>query len=152
VNGETKETPPETSSATSPSEVIARNLNSLFKEDKRPDGRKFTNQDVAESVTRVTGDTCHRTWIAKLRSGKVAAPDLFRLDAVAEFFGRTRADLVSVEDPVEPSPDLRRLTSLVERLEAHRVDLALLASLDPEDVRLVGILVRRLAFTLPSLE
>jgi hypothetical protein len=150
VNGETKAAPPETSSATSSSEVIARNLNAWFNEDKRPDGRKITNQDVAKYVTRVTGDTCHRTWIAKLRGGKVTAPELVRLDAVAEFFGRTRADLVGVEDPVVPSHDLRRLTSVVERLEAHRVDLAQLASLEPEDVRLVGILVRRLANKRPS--
>lgn len=101
MNGETNETPPETSSATSPSEVIARNLNALFNEDKRPDGRKVTNQEVAEYVTRATGHPCHRTWIAKLRGGKVTAPDLVRLDTVAGFFGRTRADLVGVEDPVE---------------------------------------------------
>lgn len=125
--------------------MIARNVNALFNQDKRRDGRKVTNQDVAEYVTRVTGDTCHRTWIAKLRRAKVTAPDLVRLDAVAEFFDHTRADLVSVEDSVEPSHDLRGLASLAERLEAHGVELAQLASLDPDDIRLVSILVRRLA-------
>jgi hypothetical protein len=136
--------PPVTSSAMSPVQVIARNLSALLDQAKRAAGRKVTDQDVAEYVTRVTGRTCHRTWIGKLRGAKVVAPDIVRLDAVAEYFGRTRADLVGVEHPVEPSHDPDGLSSLAERLEAHGVDLAQLASLDPEDIRLVGTLVRRL--------
>lgn len=128
----------------SPVEVIARNLNALFDQEKRSGGRKVTNQDVAEHVTRITGRTCHRTWIAKLRRAKVTAPDIVRLDAVAEFFGHAQVDLVGVDHTAEPSHDPGGLSSLATRLEAHGVDLAQLASLEPEDVWLVGILVRRL--------
>ena len=135
-----------TSPPESPAEVIARNLNALFDQNKRSDGRKITNQDVAKYVTHVTGHTCHRTWIAKLRDAKLTAPDLVRLDAVAKFFGHTRTDLVNAEDRDEPSHDhLRGLASLAERLETHGVNLAQLASLDPDDLRQVSILVRRLA-------
>lgn len=124
---------------------IARNLNALFTQRKRAEGRKVTNQEVASYVTRVTGDTCHRTWIAKLRRAKLPAPDLARLDAVAAFFGHTRADLVPVADRDEQSGCLCGRGDLAERLKAHGVDLAQLTSLAPDDIRRVGILVRRLA-------
>jgi hypothetical protein len=138
------ETPLETSPPAA-TEVVARNLNALFTQHKRPGGRKVTNQKAAEYVTRVTGDTCHRTWIGKLRGAKLTAPDLVRLDAVAAFFGHTRADLVTVADRHEQSDHRCGHGGLVERLEAHGVDLAQLASLAPDDIRRVSILVRRLA-------
>lgn len=126
-------------------EVIADNLNALFTQHKQAEGRKVTNQEVASYVTRVTGDTCHRTWIAKLRGAKLTAPDTARLDAVAAFFGHTRADLVPVADRDERSGCLCGRGGLAERLRAQRVDLGQLASLAPDDIRRVGILVRRLA-------
>jgi hypothetical protein len=125
--------------------VIARNLNALFDQNKRSDGRKITNHQVAEYVTHVTGHTCHRTWIARLRDAKLTAPNLVRLDAVAELFGHTRTDLVSVEDRDEPSRELRGLARLAECLETHGVNLAQLASLNPDGLRQVSILIRRLA-------
>jgi hypothetical protein len=79
------ETPLGTSPPETPTEVIARNLNALFTQYKRAEGRKVTNQEVADYLTRVMGYTCHRTWIAKLRGAKLTAPDLVRLDAVAAF-------------------------------------------------------------------
>jgi hypothetical protein len=134
-----------TSPSAAPAEVIARNLNALFTQHKRPDGRKVTNGEVAEYVTGVTGDTCHRTWIAKLRGARLTTLDLVRLDAVAAFFGHTRVDLVTVADRYEPSSHLCGLAGDAKRLEAHGVDLAQLASLAPDDIRRVGILVRRFA-------
>ena len=134
-----------TSLSAAATEVIARNLNELFTQRKWAEGRKVTNQEVASYVTRVTGDTCHRTWIAKLRGAKLPAPDLARLDAVAAFFGHTRADLVPVADRDEQSGCLCGHGGLAERLKTYQVDLAHLASLAPDDIRRVGILVHRLA-------
>jgi hypothetical protein len=134
-----------TSLGTSPTAVIARNLNAPFIQRKRAEGRKATNEEVADYVTRVTGDTCHRTWIAKLRAAKLTAPNLVRLDAVAAYFGHTRAELVTVADRHEPSDHWCGRGRLAKRLEDHGVDLAQLASLTPDDIQQVGILVRRLA-------
>jgi hypothetical protein len=136
---------PDRSLPATATEVIAHNLNALFIQRKQAKGRKVTNQEVASYVTRVTGDTCHRTWIAKLRHAKLTAPDLARLDAVAAFFGHTRADLMPAADRDERSGCLCGRGGLAERLEAHGVDLAQLASLAPDDIRQVGILVHRLA-------
>jgi hypothetical protein len=133
------------SSPATSTEVIAGNLDKLFSEKKASEGRKATNQQVAEYVTRITGNTCHRTWIAKLRGGKVTAPNLDRLDAVAAFFGHTRTDLMTVADRHEPADQLWRLGGVAERLKNLGIDLAQLASLAPDDIRHISVLVRRLA-------
>lgn len=124
---------------------IARNLNNLFNQNKRADGRKHTNEDVAAHVTKATGEVCHRTWVAKLRDGK-ALLEPARLDAVADYFGRTSNYLRGEEDE-DPATvrELREIATIASSLDAQGVRLRQLHDLDPEDLHLVRDLVGRLA-------
>lgn len=127
------------------SEEIAHNLNTLFDDYRREHGRKLTNEEVADHVTRATGQKVHRTWIGKLRDAEVAAPDPARLDAVADFFGRTREYLLGVEDDVKILRELREVADLAGQVEAKGISMRQLAALEPEDTDLVLSLLRNLA-------
>lgn len=124
---------------------IARNLNDLFDQNRRADGRKHTNEEVADHVTEVTGVVCHRTWVSKLREAR-AMLEPARLDAVAGFFGRTSNYLRGEEDE-DPTTvrELREIATIANALDAQGVRLRQLHDLDPEDLHLVRDLVGRLA-------
>jgi transcriptional regulator with XRE-family HTH domain len=126
-------------------EEIAHNLNALFDDYRRAHGRKLPNEEVADHVTRITGQKVHRTWIGKLRDGEVAAPDPARLDAVADFFGRTREYLLGIEDDVKILRELRETADLADQVEAKGISMRQLADLEPDDTDLVLNLLRNLA-------
>lgn len=134
-----------TRSSPASAEEIAHNLNALFDDYRRAHGRKLTNEEVAAHVTRTTGERVHRTWIGKLRDAEVAAPDPARLDAVADYFGRTREYLLGIEDDVKILRELRETADLVDQVEAKGIELRQLANLEPEDTDLVLNLLRNLA-------
>jgi hypothetical protein len=122
-------------------------LNELFAANKRADGRKYTNTDVAAYVSTVTGRVCSRKWVARVRDGEAPKLDLDRLDAVAAFFSTTGGYLLGDEDDATQARDREEdhaIATLAKELDAKGVRLRQLGRLEPEDLDLVGDLIQRL--------
>lgn len=54
---------------------------------RRPDGKMYTLEDIAEGVRTYTGDTCSKQYIGDLLSGKYTAPTQPKIEGIAHFFG-----------------------------------------------------------------
>jgi transcriptional regulator with XRE-family HTH domain len=54
---------------------------------RRPDGRMYTLEEIAEGVRTHTGDTCSKQYIGDLLSGKYTAPTRTKIEGLAHFFG-----------------------------------------------------------------
>ena len=132
----------ETSAAT-PADEVARRLNKLFADIKRSDGRKHTDEEVADHVKQVTGKPCSRYWISQLRHGKVSKPDLDRLAAIAGFFDVSPAYFHDDDYARGVFEDLETAVAIKE-LEAHGVHLRELVQLDPADLGFIRNMIERL--------
>jgi transcriptional regulator with XRE-family HTH domain len=95
----------EQSAPATPAEVVAERLKSLFDEYKRVNGRKATDQQVADHVRDETGKPCSRHWVRDLRDAANRAPDLTKLEAVAGFFGVSRGYLFDDRDTATMADD-----------------------------------------------
>jgi transcriptional regulator with XRE-family HTH domain len=130
--------------ATTPADEVARRLNKLFADIKRPDRRKHTDEELAEHVRQVTGKSCSRYWIGQLRAGKIGKPDLGRLAAIADFFDVSPAYFHDDAYAEGVAEDLETAAALKE-LEAHGVHLRELVQLDPADLGFIRNMIERLA-------
>ena len=72
---------------------IAAVVNRLFETHRRPNGKEYTNQDVADGL----GGAIHPSTISKIRNGQVADPRRNALMLLCKFFG---------ESPLVFFPDL----------------------------------------------
>lgn len=54
---------------------------------RRPDGKMYTLEEIAEGVRCYTGDTCSKQYIGDLLSGKYTAPTQPKIEGIAHFFG-----------------------------------------------------------------
>jgi transcriptional regulator with XRE-family HTH domain len=54
---------------------------------RRPDGKMYTLEEIAEGVRSYTGDTCSKQYIGDLLSGKYTAPTQPKIEGIAHFFG-----------------------------------------------------------------
>lgn len=136
-------TPAETPAET-PADEVARRLNTLFADIKRPDGRKHTDEEVANHVRDVTGQRCSRYWVSQLRHGKVGKPGLDRLAAIADFFDVKPGYFHDDAYARGVAEDLETVAAIKE-LEAHGVHLRELAQLDPADLGFIRNMIERLA-------
>lgn len=134
-------------------EIIARNLDRLFRERRAAEGRKVPREDVADYASGIVGSPVNRVWVSKLLNGEVVAPDPTRLDAVARFFGKTAAwlraenpDLLEGDDARgKVVEEWREIAAMVDDLGAQGVNLRQLHDLRPEDLGVVRTLIERLA-------
>ena len=65
---------------------LAGRLNHVFATVRRPDGREYSNEQVAQAVADV-GVTISQSYIWQLRKGKKSNPTLKHLQALGDFFG-----------------------------------------------------------------
>jgi transcriptional regulator with XRE-family HTH domain len=54
---------------------------------RRPDGKVYTLEEIAEGVRTYTGDTCSKQYIGDLLSGKYTAPTKPKIEGIAHVFG-----------------------------------------------------------------
>ncbi|MBC2876890.1 helix-turn-helix domain-containing protein [Streptomyces mobaraensis] len=74
--------------------LLARRLNHLFRT-SRPQGRNWTNREVADEVKRVSpGLKVSGAYLSALRTGKRTNPSADLLNALAKFFGVSPAYFV----------------------------------------------------------
>lgn len=110
---------------------FAQRLTRLFEETKRPDGKRWTLQYVADECV-VRGQSVTKAYILHLKAGQRTEPRLSLVEALADVFcvpvtyftadyaGRVTSDLLPVLVALQ-SPGLRRLLG--------RVDVADLAAM-----------------------
>ncbi|OZM73072.1 hypothetical protein CFN78_12710 [Amycolatopsis antarctica] len=67
-------------------EDLAGRLNHLFTAVRRPDGREYSNEQVAQAAAE-QGVTISQSYIWQLRKGRKSNPTLKHLQALGEFFG-----------------------------------------------------------------
>lgn len=137
------EAPPVTPAET-PADEVARRLNTLFADIKRPDGRKHTDEELACHVREITGKSCSRYWISRLRRGEVGKPGLDRLAAIAGFFDVSPAYFHDDAYAQGVAADLETATAIRE-LEARGVHLRDLVQLDEADLAFIRNMIERLA-------
>ena len=71
-----------------PDNTLAARLNRLFAANTRPDGREWTNEQVAKAIQESKyGRTISHTYIWQLRNGVRDNPTLRHLQGLAHFFG-----------------------------------------------------------------
>jgi transcriptional regulator with XRE-family HTH domain len=88
---------------------LADRINTLFQSHRRPDGRMWTNDEVASGIKKANPDIkVGGAYLSALRTGKRARPAIDLLGALADFF---RVPLSVLTDP-------ERTYSLDERLGA----------------------------------
>ena len=140
----TPTTASEATSEATPADEVARRVNTLFADIKRSDGRKHTDEEVADHVREITGKACSRYWISLLRHGKVSKPGLDRLAAIAGFFDVSPAYFHDDDYARGVTEDLETALAIKE-LEAHGVHLRELVQLDPADLGMIRTMIERLA-------
>jgi transcriptional regulator with XRE-family HTH domain len=151
----TATSPPTAETALSEADIIARNLTRLFEERRTEVGRKVPREDVAEYASKIVGESVTRFWVSRLLNGDITAPDPARLDAVAQYFGKT-ASYLRARDPDAIAHDgerdkmveeWREIAEMAEDLGAHGLNLRQLHELSPDDLGIVRSLVERLVAT-----
>lgn len=68
-------------------QVLAERLEYLFRSIRESGRREYSNEDVAEAITRDQGVTISASYIWYLRTGQRDNPTLKHLTALATFFG-----------------------------------------------------------------
>lgn len=70
-----------------PAGTFAERLKTARDTIRRPDGRIYTLEEIAEGVRSHTGDTCSKQYIGDLLSGKYTAPTKGKIEGIAHVFG-----------------------------------------------------------------
>ncbi|TVT58463.1 XRE family transcriptional regulator [Amycolatopsis rhizosphaerae] len=66
--------------------TLAGKIDKLFEVVRRPDGTRYTNEEVAQACREATGETFSTTYLWQLRTGKRDNPTKRHLEALARFF------------------------------------------------------------------
>jgi len=98
--------------------TLARKIDLLFKNFKKPDGQEFTYQEVEEGTNKaVTG-----AYVWKLRTGKAENPGYRVLKALSDFFGVSVSYFFDEQEPSEEYVQKLRLAA-----ELHKAGVAHIA-------------------------
>ncbi|WP_438486764.1 helix-turn-helix domain-containing protein [Streptomyces sp. S186] len=119
--------------------VLAERLNHLFRT-SRPQGRHWTNREVAEEVKRINpGLKVSSAYLSALRTGKRSNPSTDLLSALAKFFGVSPAYFV---DPDHADRVDSQLTALNELGQAGVRGVALrVVGLPPESLAAITAVI-----------
>ncbi|MFE9373215.1 helix-turn-helix domain-containing protein [Streptomyces sp. NPDC006711] len=66
---------------------LADKLNRLFESIRPPDGHEYSNEQVADGISRQGLTTISQSYVWQLRKGKKTNPTISHLRALADFFG-----------------------------------------------------------------
>lgn len=67
-------------------QTLAGKIDRLFEVVRRPDGERYTHDEVAQACRDATGETFSTTYVWQLRTGKRDNPTKRHLEALAGFF------------------------------------------------------------------
>jgi transcriptional regulator with XRE-family HTH domain len=113
---------------------FAEKLDKLFTTIRRPDGSQFTMADVASEISAAGDVKLSASYLSELRSGRKDNPNIWVVNAIAEYFGQPiEYFVVDGMEPVQPSPTIPERVSPDLGTIAGRVR-ALLRALKPNGV------------------
>jgi len=122
---------------------IAEKLEHLFHVMRGPDGREYSNDEVAALILRDQGETISSSYIWYLRTGQRDNPTLKHLNALAGFFGVPAAYFFDEETTDRVEAELALLAVLQN---AGVRDIALRAAdLSPASLRTIADVVARVS-------
>jgi hypothetical protein len=120
---------------------LARRINHLFETVRRPDGKPYSNEEVAEAINGRGDTTISGTYLWYLRRGDRDNPTKKHLEVLARFFDVSPAfffdDERSRRIAVDSLPERRPADSLADRV-ATRLD-----GLSPRSLHTVAELIDR---------
>lgn len=74
---------------------------------RRPDGKRYTLEEIAAGVRTHTGDTCSKQYIGDLLSGKYRAPSQRKIEGIAKVFGLPPGYFFNDEQAAQMQEDLK---------------------------------------------
>lgn len=92
--------------------ALASRLTHLFDVVRRPDGREFSNEEVATAIARDQGVKLSGSYVWYLRTGQRDNPTYRHLSALARFFGVPPAYFFDDETSREVDAELDLLTAM----------------------------------------
>lgn len=92
--------------------TLASRLTHLFDVVRRPDGREFSNEEVATAIARHQGVKLSGSYVWYLRTGQRDNPTFRHLSALARFFGVPPAYFFDDETSREVDAELDLLTAM----------------------------------------
>lgn len=94
---------------------------------RRPDGKVYTLEEIAEGVRVYTGDTCSKQYIGDLLSGKYTAPTKPKIEGIAHVFGLPPSYFFNDELSMQMQEDLKLGAALrqagVQGIAARMLDV-----------------------------
>lgn len=93
--------------ASGDSNTFAAKLATLRDTIRRPDGKRYTLDQIAAACRDYTGDTFSKQYVSDLLSGKYTAPTQPKIEALANFFGVPAAYFFNDALSVQMQEDLR---------------------------------------------
>lgn len=125
-----------------PRRTVGQKLEHLFHTVHRPDGREYSNEEVAALVSQ-QGETISASYLWYLRTGQRDNPTLKHLTALARFFGVPAAYFFDDEVSGRVEADLALLAAMND---AGVRGVALRAAgLSPESLRTVYEVIARVS-------
>lgn len=118
---------------------FAEKLNRLFEIVRRPDGKEFSNQAVADAIAAEGGPTISRIYVWQLRNGVKDNPTKRHLQALADFFGVPVAYFFDDAEGSRISAELELLQSL--RSSDVTAIAARANGLSPESLRAIAAMI-----------
>lgn len=125
--------------------TLAQRIEALFGTVRHPEGRQYSNEEVARACREATGESFSAVYVWQLRTGRRDNPTKRHLEALARFFRVPVAYFFDDEQGAQAARDVELLAAL---REAGVRNLALWAGhLSPEGLDtisdLIDVLVRR---------
>ncbi|GAB3167606.1 helix-turn-helix domain-containing protein [Amycolatopsis stemonae] len=120
--------------------TLGKRLAYLFEEARRPDGRKWTYEQVATFVTETTGVSMTRQYISEMMRNSKANPSRAHLQGLAEFFGVSAAYFFDDAKSAEIHRQIEVAVALRDP-RTRELALRLLQVTEPADVSLVAEVV-----------
>lgn len=120
---------------------LADKLTYLFDHVRRPDGRKYTLEQVAQAVARTTGRSCTRQYLSNLCSGSKDNPTMDVLEALAGHFDVSPAYFFDDKKSAEIVDQINLALALRDG-GVREIALRALLELDPKDVPVVTDVIK----------
>jgi transcriptional regulator with XRE-family HTH domain len=120
---------------------LAHKINHLFETIRRPDGKPYSNEEVAEAINCRGDATISGTYLWYLRKGDRDNPTKKHLEVIARFFDVSPAYFFDDGRPRAVAAELAVLRGLAGA-EAQRVAMRL-AGLSPRSLQTVAELIDR---------
>ena len=95
-----------------PDQTLATKIDRLFDVVRRPDGQRYTYDEVAQACREATGETFSATYLWQLRTGKRDNPTKRHLEALAGFFQVPPAYFFDDEQSARLSDELAALGAM----------------------------------------